>query len=86
MLPVILETTNKGVFVAGDNPYVCHFFDNTIDFLPSGIPSCLYATTFGDFIVILREKSYTIGSLEDDSIIEIRHTDIPGKASLMALM
>ena len=86
MLPVILETTNKGVFVAGDNPCVCHFFDNTIDFLPSGIPSCLYATTFGDFIVILREKSYTIGSLEDDSIIEIRRTDIPGKASLMALM
>ena len=81
MLPVILETTNKGVFVAGDNPCVCHFFDNTIDFLPSGIPSCLYATTFGDFIVILREKSYTIGSLEHDSIIEIRHIDIPGKAS-----
>ena len=86
MLPVILETTNKGVFVAGDNPGVCRFVDNTIDFLPSGIPSCLYATTFGDFIVILREKSYTIGSLEDDSIIEIRHTDIPGKASSMALM
>lgn len=86
--PINLNLLHKrsGVFVAGEKPGVAVINDDVIDFFPCGIAPCVSAHDFQDFIVIIREKSYSLGTLNDEKVIEISRMNLEGEVRSISIL